>query len=146
MRNIFNILHSNRSHLSIEQLLASLIIMKDFHPLSIFEELDGGPLLDMNPDEVDKVDHQTIKPLNVFERFLFNIKSYEFKTESIREWWFPGKNFPMKRILIQRNLYKGRIIPNSFSSKSTKTVSENFVPSPFLTAKAGVALSLPGGI
>ena len=52
---------------------------ENFSSLSIFEELDGGPLLDMNPDEVDKVDHQTIKPLNVFERFLFNIKSYELK-------------------------------------------------------------------
>ena len=57
------------------------------------------------------------------------------------------KNFPDETdIDTEINLYKGRIIPNSFSSKSTKTVSENFVPSPFLTAKAGVHYLVPGGI
>ena len=30
---------------------------------------------------LDKVNHQTTKPLNIFERFLFNIKSYELKQE-----------------------------------------------------------------
>jgi len=35
----------------------------------------------LNPELAKKVSDQTIKPLTIFERFLFNIKSYELKQE-----------------------------------------------------------------
>ena len=43
---------------------------ENFSPISVLEQLG-----------LDKVKDQTIKPLNIFERFLLNIKSYEFKKE-----------------------------------------------------------------
>jgi len=43
---------------------------ESFSSISVLEQLG-----------LDKVNHQTTKPLNIFERFLFNIKSHEFKKE-----------------------------------------------------------------
>ena len=43
---------------------------ENFSSFSVLEQLG-----------LDKVNHQTNKPLNIFERFLFNIRSYELKQE-----------------------------------------------------------------
>jgi len=54
-----------------------------FSPLSILEQLD--------PKIADKVDKQNIKPINIFERFLFNIKSHELKQKVFANGGFQKK-------------------------------------------------------
>ena len=48
-------------------------------------------LKQLGPNLSDKAHNQTIKPINVFERFLLNIKSYEFKKEVFMNGGFQKK-------------------------------------------------------
>ena len=85
-----------------------------FSPFSIFEELYGGPLQKNDPFLVDKVDHQIIKPINVFERLIFNIQSQELKQKV-----FVNGDF-------QKKYSQGTVID---TEQSEKDLSVKFFPS-----------------